>query len=355
MARLFIIGNGYDISRRGDTSYTNFKKWLEGYYIDKYSPSKFVIKEGKISFETYNSSQSYSLGALGDLVIRNNTIEQQGWKSAVDYCSKMRKNLAIAVLFYSMQDIGDLEWNTFEENLSKIPIDKIIAEYKKTNISCYKNDATLGSPVNIEREKITSLSTEIVSLFTEWVRCLCHKEIMKRGFEKELVKEINNNDTFIIFNYTKTIEDIFKNSNPNIFFHIHGVFDDNKNPIIVGHNCKPINNYYCLDKPSDYDNDFFDSLYKDTKSIIEKNEQLWSRLPNNESLKIYEYGWSCSDVDIDYISKIVDLLGSKMRHLYLNDFNNEGNRKKQQWIKCGLSQEVISLYKEETDKITFIK
>lgn len=34
MTRLFLIGNGYDISRRGDTSCMNFKTWLETEYGD---------------------------------------------------------------------------------------------------------------------------------------------------------------------------------------------------------------------------------------------------------------------------------------------------------------------------------
>ena len=235
--------------------------------------------------------------------------------------------------------------------VSLLPLKDIINHYKAANDSCgMVLMATPGCSVDKETDLVTSLCTEIGQLFAEWVGNFSNKEIQQKGFEKRVIKRIEKDDTFIIFNYSKTIENVFNCEDVSIFYHIHGSYDD-ADSIIVGHSDKQKSRGTNLDTTDDYYNEFYACLYKNTKAIIDRNKPLWNRLGICDSIDIYEYGWSCSDVDRNYIVKIVELLGDKIKHLYLNDFCDGGERKKQQWIKCGLSPNVISLYKEDDDII----
>lgn len=350
--RLFIIGNGYDLSRRGDTGYCCFKKWLKDNYIKDLNFNPFY-KDGNLMFSSMNSVSSFGGTILRGLLVPETDEQNERIEAKRKDVDETRKKLACAILFYSMKSIDDLEWNDFENDLSKLPFQQIIESFKAYN---FNNGADLcslpGSPVDREIEIISSLPSVITSLFSEWICSLKQMEVKKREFESKTINQLRESDVFIIFNYTKTIEEIFNNSNPNLFFHIHGTADK-KDSIVVGHNDKnksdlnkPLNS---LDSDGDYIRDAYDCLYKHPEKVIKSNCDLWNKISEGTEYEFYEFGWSCSDTDRDYLEKIIKIVKDKQYRVHLNDYNDLDGYKKKQWVKYGASADSISYY-HENDK-----
>lgn len=345
MSRIFIIGNGYDVARRGDTRYSDFKKWIKEKYIkgNKYRKDKYLdfIRLGKVS--TY------------DLIFDNIVVRDENTKEISDNLKINEKKLYAAVL-YNLMEYFESGWNNFEEDLAKLPLTEFIKEFKEYNINHnIELTPSQGSPVDKETELLTNVN--ISRLFSEWVISLSKKKnkLNKSAFETDIIKDIQEDDIFIIFNYTNTLEDILGVNNNPQFYHIHGRAD-NPDSIVVGHNNKDKSTFTSLDNQEDYINEMYAMLYKNPQIVIDRNKELWEKISKLDKVDIYEYGWSCSDVDKDYIEKIVECLnpiGNDNIRLYLNDFNGEGCYKKQQWIKYGLDKKPISCYKEDNDKIIY--
>lgn len=80
-----------------------------------------------------------------------------------------------------------------------------------------------------ECEKIAKSLPEI---FARWISTIDVKNAeVKKDFENLLIEDENN--FFITFNYTKTLEEIY-GINENYICHIHGYIDEDSN-ILVGH------------------------------------------------------------------------------------------------------------------------
>lgn len=341
MRRLFLIGNGYDISRRGDTSYACFKKWLE----KTYNPYQYLRECGILDKNGLIDLTNFGMSSLSQNMIKEilgPNLENTETEIWLDKNEKIRKCLAGFLLIKSMELLDDIEWNKLENNLPKLPIGKLLKKYITQSSN---NGYTFGSPVNKPTDCLTSLYPEIESLFCEWIKSLPQKEIKKQYFENEIIQNINKDDIFIIFNYTDTIEQLF-DCKLNVFYHIHGSVKEDKK-IVFGHNCKRKSKQTNLDNKEDYINEFYCNLYKNPEKIIEKNNTLWEVISNANNFDVYEYGWSCSNVDEDYIKKLIELFKNKNVRLHLNNFNKSGEKeKKPQWVKYGFPEDSISFYDE---------
>lgn len=322
--RLFIIGNGYDIARGCQTNYSCFKNWL----IEQQSLNplyKEINSKWKNKEMDFKCFLSYSIFHIEDE-------------------NEKRKALASALLLNCMPND---EWNSFEDSLASLSIKDVLEFYMvKSNGAC-----AIGSPVSIEVDVITSLSSEIHTLFSNWISSLKINKIIKKGFEKEIIKEIKKDDIFLIFNYTDSLERGFPSITEKNVCHIHGSMDKG---VVFGHNCKEKSKSTNLNTEDDYINEFFARLYKNPEAIIKNNKQLWKKIESAKELDIYEYGWSCSNSDKDYIKKICDSIREKKScNLYLNDFGGKGIEKRNVWIANGFLDENIILYDEDGYSIKY--
>lgn len=163
MSRLFILGNGYDIARRGDTGYENFRSWLKDHFID--NCDNHFYKDGTISFSNWNNVSELSKDIFKKLIITKNAEEEKHLNFQTEEIEIQRKKLACAILFDSMRRIGDdATWGNFEEDLAKIPFDDIIDEFEKYNKTQeIKLKSRLGSPVSKEVDIVTAMPGVILS------------------------------------------------------------------------------------------------------------------------------------------------------------------------------------------------
>ena len=168
--------------------------------------------------------------------------------------------------------------------------------------------------------------------FSEWISTI---DVKKTTPKEDFIQLVNKqNDFFLSFNYTKTLEHLYGIEN---VCHIHGVQGIDEE-LIFGHG-------------SDYNYDFdyidyrgveaffeemHDRLKKDTAKVLKKHKAFFETL--NQSInKIFSYGFSFSKVDEVYIREICKQLFTEKITWYLNDYDDSATRLGFQSIitKCG--------------------
>ena len=155
----------------------------------------------------------------------------------------------------------------------------------------------------------------IERFFTEWIKQINIKEAQLNKKFKALIN--TDNDIFMTFNYTSTLEDIYGAKN---VFHIHGKTGEK---LIFGHG-----NNNELD-PDEYEigadfglSELHSCLRKPVRKIIEKNRNFFNSLSDVE--EIYTYGFSYSVPDRPYIREICRSIKNKIDAVwYIHNFNKK--------------------------------
>jgi hypothetical protein len=205
MRNLIIIGNGFDLAHGLKTSYNDFIRDLfDNYFkdrnsyqnifnscpdiIDSYNTLKFHIKNYP-SLDLKTRNKSYR---TGDPVFKNNFIE---------------------LLLYNSIDYNwcDIEYKYFEE----------LKRCKEFGLD----------------PKILNDDFEIVKKYLSMYLIEEEKNIRKLNSYEILFKTFaTSEDTMILnFNYTRTIENLYKDVIRCPIIHIHGELENENNPIIFGY------------------------------------------------------------------------------------------------------------------------
>lgn len=248
MKVLYIIGNGFDQAHEIASSYKDFKHWVKSQH-------------------------------------------------------SLRFDAEIAQIEYLFRDNGEL-WADFETNLGHYKID-IIAEQRfgilPFMIQEYDFDGDIKEQVfGNNMPYIESLTEALQRIFRNWVYSLDTKKNPRYSFTKEAF--------FLSFNYTDTLERVYRIPDKNIL-HIHGsVLNKNEN-LIFGHNnyVDPLSvviegndirdNNERIDKICEMNN-----LIKPCYNIIDKNISFFKNLARIKD--VWVYGHSYNDIDLPYFRKI---------------------------------------------------
>ncbi len=284
MKKLFIIGNGFDLAHKLPTSYykfrdylkdkVNHKKELSGYYITV--PDSYLMPDGD---EAYNDSEAALF--LLDL-IENANIKGDKWMNFEEA-------------------LGELElWNYFDDYFDD--------DDNEWHEVCRNEDKAC---------RIRQVTLQIKKYFSDWISKVdisiakAKKEKAKKEFQ-ELID--HDNDIFLTFNYTRTLEEFYKVKN---VCHIHGQIGGD---IIVGHGNNE-DNYIDDIRFIGAENilsELHNDMKKDVQNIIRNNMKFFGSL--GEVKEVYSYGFSFSDVDMAYIEIICHKLKGKKAVWYLHDF-----------------------------------
>lgn len=210
---------------------------------------------------------------------------------------------------------SDNLWSDFEETLAYLDTEQIIDEclnylepYNAEPWSeAYHHDYQYEVQVRID------LITETLKQrFTEWILQLNLPEIAK-----ENMVVIKKNALFINFNYTDTLERLYRVSSKNILY-IHNKAINKNSTLILGHsrNPKKDNTHIKLNSDENYDqrviegneilNKYFFVTYKSTETIIKENEIFFDSISKVDT--IYVYGHSLSFVDKPYFEEIIRMI-----------------------------------------------
>src|ERR1035437_1833809 len=173
---LYIIGNGFDLYHGRNSSYKDFKKFL-------------AIKNPEV------------LEKLEDYL---------GGKSL---------------------------WSDFEEALARLDTEKIVEEcenyLQSYSVEDWKDSYNHDYQYEINK-RIDLITEEMRKLFTEWVLQI---QLTEEAYTKKIY--LYNNSVFLSFNYTNTLEKLYKVQAKNILY-IHNKATNNKSTLILGHSRNPI-------------------------------------------------------------------------------------------------------------------
>ena len=252
---LFIIGNGFDLGHDLPTSYWDFRSFLEKKhpaFLNDFE-EKYYLWGHDLKTSLWNNIE-FNLANIQDDVLYNQMDQSSGLRLEIENV-----------------DIEDTLTYYFGEQFKFI-------------------------------EKLTLY-------LEEWIAEV-NEELPDTNRRTSLIKE-SSSDKFITFNYTTTLEEIYKIENVNIL-HIHGVVNS-EDELVLGHsNLKRID--YFRKKYREFQNkgntqispiysalsQYCINTYKDVRKYIPK---LFS-LNYNSVEKIMIIGHSLSDVDLPYFAKI---------------------------------------------------
>lgn len=252
---LFIIGNGFDLGHDLPTSYWDFRSFLEKKhpaFLNDFE-EKYYLWGHDLKTSLWNNIE-FNLANIQDDILYNQMAQSSGLRLEIENV-----------------DIEDTLTYYFVEQFKFI-------------------------------EKLTLY-------LEEWIAEV-NEELPDTTRRTSLIKE-SSSDKFITFNYTTTLEEIYKIENVNIL-HIHGVVNS-EDELVLGHsNLKRID--YFRKKYREFQNkgntqispiysalsQYCINTYKDVRKYIPK---LFS-LNYNSVEKIMIIGHSLSDVDLPYFAKI---------------------------------------------------
>lgn len=281
MKKLFIIGNGFDIAHGLPTRYSDFQDYLMENYpeaSDEYLsvPESIIMPDGS---EKYNDDE-----VVGFLLKIITEAEATGEK-----------------------------WSDLENTLGLLDFDECFDDWD------YEEDENEWHEVCRNEQISGDISGSVRMIkeyFKDWIETidLSNAEINQNFYN--LID--HNNDLFLTFNYTETLEYIYGAKN---VYHIHGRQGED---LVLGHG----NHMDYYDEhmtrnigSENYLSELQATLKKDTEVVINKNKSLFKILSEVE--QIYSYGFSFSDVDMVYIKEICNASQTNNITWYIHDYDSE--------------------------------
>ena len=302
--KLIIVGNGFDcaqrfaiksMNERFDTSYTNFGNFLR-------------------------KKDSALVNLLDTICEEYSTDDPQYWYQFEERLGK--PDLA------NLQDDLELEQDFIKKMHDDYDDDSVTETVEWTQVDGF---------------------LKIKYYFCKWLQA--RENGLKFLLESKLVNKLSIMDTFseedifLNFNYTRTIELVYDLS---YVFHIHGdieeckyISESSNNPdIILGHKYKKYKfgriNYDSVVKSlSKIEKKYAEIFDKNCEDIIDEDKTCFFSVLNDkkgEIDEIYVLGHSIEDVDIDYFRKIIEILGDKQKW-YISDYNNDFVDKKSRLLR----------------------
>ncbi|MBB4231014.1 bacteriophage abortive infection AbiH family protein [Rhizobium mongolense] len=253
--RLFIIGNGFDLAHGIPSSYSDFGRYLE--VVDP-TVSRFIRE-----------------------------------------------------YLYVDEDF----WSCFEERLGSFDSENVI-EYAMNFLASYGDDDWSDSghhDFEYEIEQIVEgLSSRLRSRFAEWIRLLP----MPLPGSFVPVRCIDPSARFLSFNYTPTLQSLYRVPDANII-HIHGRSSEANSQIILGHGWQlQATELLATQIDEDTDvriaggyrliDDYFAETFKPTDRIIDQYQAFFNDLAEVSEISVL--GHSLAEVDAPYLFEILEYI-----------------------------------------------
>lgn len=272
MKTLYIIGNGFDIAHGLDTSYWNFREYLDDIYPEFLQEFEWM----------------YNIGRMDFLDSRVPAGTHERWEESVNH---------------------EL-WSEFEEKMGQPNISEMM-DASTSVLADMDLDGGLigiGDTMNSYWADKYGYVKKFEQYVKEWIESIDTSDITPK--RRALIE---STDYFLNFNYTDLLENVYKIEN---VLHIHGgVASVTDRDPIMGHcNYKDIENHRRWAEESDEKFDegeasihravvnYLKSIYKDTKLIIGLHQAFWDKLKNVD--KVVIIGWSAGNADLPYLRKI---------------------------------------------------
>ncbi len=275
--RIFIIGNGFDLSHGLETQYKDFKKYIEKTYL-------LTFNQSFLPYPVVGEEPD------GDIVADPNTAAQ---------------------ILYNLLEYVPIEsdWNNFEDCLGELDYHPALDLAEKDDENPFHTQYNLEDLIS---DLKPSLLVGVFNIFKEWIDSIDISKVKKQFYFRD-------SDMFLTFNYTSVLEDIYKINRHNIC-HIHGPFQDGQ--CVIGHG--NVNRDF-----DDYDElisfqikEISDSLVKPVFGLYNKQAYFFSLLKKKRIDEIIFFGFSLGDVDLYYIEQLFKIIDTKETKLYFSEYEH---------------------------------
>lgn len=305
MAKLFIVGNGFDLAHGMKTSYQHFHEYLKEEYPES-DGDDFTVPEGR---EMPRGEVVYDdVDTVSYLLRLISNVEPEA-----DKWSDLETSLGVLDLSEWMDSIGEQLDEDGDPDYTK-------------------NAFNIEDLVN----GLVEPTRRITDYFTDWVDTIEDIEAVpsKDDFAALIDKE---DDHFLTFNYTTTLEILYQAKN---VCHIHG---EQGGDLLVGHG---------------NDEDYYETnmgTYTGSQEGLQKIQELLRKNTAGAMLKykcffegltssvdsIYSFGFSFAEVDEVYIEEICKRVDTAKITWYMNDYDGPDKRAEYQELirRCKFSGE----------------
>ena len=313
MARLFIIGNGFDLAHGYKSKYSDFRDWMLLQLSDMGISGDKLEEVPEIPF-------SY-MGNHGE-----------------EYDQKELMKLLMWLLQYGSHI--DSDWNEFENSLYWLDLQAVMDDATMFIDDGLENEDDLSGRRSDNQmlyaeqdyimyaEALRDALAMIKELFARWIKSI---EVggNKIAFGWEIICDkgqgIRPDDIFISVNYTETLEVVYGVPESQVF-HLHGYRKGNGD-CIVGHGDdlqREFNMNHIM--AADLLEEAIRNLRKDTDLVIRENAVLWERIKEANISDVYSFGFSFNTIDFPYIREIVCLLESSSGTVWHLSSRDEGEK-----------------------------
>lgn len=314
MARLFIIGNGFDSAHSYPTKFKDFRLWCE----DK-------LNNAGVNLNEVPEIPISSVGHHGEEV----------------YDEEESLLFLMWLLTWESELRKDARWEQFEEYLHDLKLQDVFDEASQFSYANLENDphdnelSHEQQDMEMYASALSSAVKQINVVFARWIRSvrLVNKRI---SFGETVIQNhgtgVAEEDLFFTFNYTETLEYVY--GVPDIqICHIHGNRTKGDD-LIIGHGNDSERGFRNrVTTAVDMLEEVIRSMRKDTSTIIDRNGDFWKKIFKADITEIYSFGFGYGDVDMPYIEKIVSLIGQDAIW-YLNNYDSNKNIHFEQKIKA---------------------
>ncbi len=313
ISKLFIIGNGFDIGHGLKTEYNHFRDHLL---------EKFDVSSSSMDSDFFYEVPAIEMHPKRGYIINHSEI--------VEFLVRIISEGLREVNQPESDEEEDkiVDWNNFEKALARLPLEHCFEDTEVTSRDEGEDSPHYGRTLANQEQRAKDIEESISQLeeyFEGWLRGIEEKidEVnrKKEGFATLCCRE----SFFLTFNYTKTLEVVYKISEEQVC-HIHGKINDTSE-LVFGHGEELIlqeSNIEYEETPiQDCCGSILNKFRKDTTKWIDEHEEFFCDLENaGESIhQIYSYGFSFSQVDIPYIEKICQILPPTGVTWFLHDYN----------------------------------
>lgn len=264
--KLYIIGNGFDRAHKLPTQYWDFRK--------------FLIENDPYFLSSFEENYDIYQGMNDD---------------------EKRKIL----------------WNKLEMNLANIREDIIIEDAKHIEMSLESGDIGIEDTLYDYFKNEFNYIDDLEKYIKQWVETIKINDINRRTTKFDSF----NNDIFVTFNYTSSLEKIYQIDEKNII-HIHGSLSDKDDDPILGHgNSNKIEDIkgrknHAIIQANEKESSvcralqyYYQTTYKNVSNYMYKLNRL-VRINFNEIIVL---GHSVSGVDLPYFKRIDEITNKKLR------------------------------------------
>lgn len=287
MKKLFIIGNGFDSAHGLHTSYEHFHQYLKTTYPDA------------------NEEDDQLPGVYQT---------PDGGEDCDDI-----ETVGFIMRLITQAEPNSEQWSALEESLGRLDFSEVF-DWLPEQID-RDGDEDMWATSYQNEDVANELSVVIEKLsdyFTDWINTINLSKVQQIAAFGNL---IGSEDVFLNFNYTETLEVVYRVENKRIC-HIHGKRGEE---LIFGHGEDESDDTYDRNMQiyTGAENTLSEIHYmlkKDTDKAILQHKDFFDLLdPGIEC--IYSHGFSFGKVDLPYIEKICECLPTKNMTWYLNDFD----------------------------------